>query len=404
LLRARTAQAVAVGAALSLVPAGAAFAADDEQTTTRISIGHDGSQANGSSNAPSVSDDGRWFAYSSNATNLAPGDTNNLLDIFLYDRSTGTTALVSRGEGGAPANGRSADERISADGRFVVFDSEASDLVPDDTDGEQNVFVWDRESKAITRLPGKHSLWPDISADGRYVTYSSYDRLAPGDTDDFPDVYLYDRNTGNATLVSRNSNATASGGFESVVSDDGRYVVFKGTGSLQLFDRETSTNTPITTNASSLAISGDGAFVAFTTYDSLASGDTDTNADADVYLWERQTGAFTAVSVTPDGHTTDAFSTESRLNRDGRYVTFWSTATNLSGTDAGGWRTQAYRYDRQSGRNTLIATPPVKGDDGGAEGADLSADGTIIGFMSLGEGLVADDTNGARDVFVTVLP
>ena len=401
LLRARTAQAVALGAAFVLVPAGAAIA-DDDRTTTRISIGYDGSQANGSSNAPSVSDDGRWFAYSSNATNMVSGDTNNLLDIFLYDRSAGTTELVSQGEGGAPANGRSGDERISADGRFVVFDSEASNLVPDDTDGEENVFVRDSESKAITGLPGKNSLWPDIGGDGRYVTYSSYDRLVPGDTDDSPDVYLYDRKTATATLVSRNSDGTAAGGFESAISDDGRYVVFEGTGSLQLFDRETSTDTPITTNASGLAISGDGAFVAFTTYDSLVPGDADANAD--VYLWERQTGTFTAASVTPDGRTPDAFSTEGRLNRDGRYVTFWSTATNLSGTDAGGWQTQAYRYDRQSGRNTLIATPPVKGDDGGAEGADLSADGTIIGFMSLGEDLVADDTNGARDVFVTVLP
>jgi hypothetical protein len=401
LLRARTAQAVALGAAFVLIPAGAAVA-DDDRTTKRISIGHDGSQADGSSNAPSVSDDGRWFVYSSNATNLVPGDTNNLLDIFLYDRSTGTTELVSRGENGGSGNGRSADERISADGRFVVFGSEASDLVPDDTDGEQNILVWDRESAATTRLPGENSLWPDISADGGYVTYSSYDRLVPGDTDDLPDVYLYDRNSGSATLVSRKADGTAAGGFESVISDDGRYVVFKGTSSLQLFDRETSTTTSITASASSLAISGDGAFVGFTTYSSLVSGDT--NADADVYLWERQTGEFTAVSVTPDGHTADAFSTESRLNRDGRYVTFWSTATNLSGTDAGGWRTQAYRYDRQSGGNTLIATPPVKGDDGGAEGADLSADGTIIGFMSLGEGLVADDTNGERDVFLTVLP
>lgn len=160
-------------------------------------------------------------------------------------------------------------------------------------------------------------------------------------------------------------------------------------------------SSPITLSASSLAISGDGAFVTFTSSSSLVPGDT--NADADVYLWERRTGKFTAISVTPDGHTTDAFSTESRVSGDGRYVTFWSTAHNLSGTDVGGWQTQAYRYDRQSARNTLIATP-VKGDNGGAEGADLSADGTVIGFMSLGEDLVADDTNGERDVFVTVLP
>ncbi|TWG10522.1 TolB family protein [Actinoplanes teichomyceticus] len=391
---------MALGAALALVPTGAAVA-EPKQTATRISVGYDGSQADGSSNAPSVSDDGRFFVYSSNATNLVPGDTNNLLDIFRYDRGTGVTELVTRGVGGVAANGRSTDERISADGRYVTFSSEASNLVPDDTDGEANVFVWDVGSKTITRLPGARSLWPDVSADGRYVTYSTYAALVPGDTDDRIDVYLHDRETGATDLVTRRSDGTASGGYESVISDDGRYVAFQGSGGARLFDRETGTSTAITGRASSLAISGDGAFVTFTSYTSLVPGDT--NTDADVYLWERRTGEFTAVSVTPDGHTPDAFSTESRINRDGRYVTFWSTATNLSGTDAGGWQTQAYRYDRQSARNTLI-TVPVKGDDGGAEGADLSADGTVIGFMSLGEDLVADDTNGERDVFVTVLP
>src|SRR5690349_3207448 len=104
LLRARIARATAFGVAVALVPAGTAAAADKKQTSTRISVGYDGSQANGSSNAPSVSDNGRWFAFSSNATNLVPGDTNGLLDIFLYDRTTKTTELVTRGVGGAPAD------------------------------------------------------------------------------------------------------------------------------------------------------------------------------------------------------------------------------------------------------------------------------------------------------------
>jgi hypothetical protein len=390
---------VALGAALALVPAGAAIA-DERSPATRISVGHDGSQADGGSNAPSVSNDGRWFAYSSNATNLVPGDTNDLLDIFLYDRSTGATELVTRGMDDAAANGRSSNVRISGDGWFVTFDSEASNLVADDTDGEANVFVWDRRSKAITRLPGKHSLWPDISATGRYVTYSTYAALASGDPDDRIDVYLHDREAGTTRLLSQNSDGNASGGFESVISDNGRYVAFRGSDGALVFDRETGASEPITDSAGSLAISGDGAFVTFTSSSSLVPGDTNTGAD--VYLWERRTGVFTAVSVAPDGHTTDAFSTGSQVNGDGRYVTFWSTARNLSGAEASGWQTQGYRYDRQSGRNTLIAIP-VKGDDGGAEGADLSADGTVIGFMSLGEDLVADDTNGERDVFVTVL-
>ena len=254
---------MALGTAMALVPAGAAVAAE-ANTTTRVSTGYDGSQADGGSNAPSVSHDGRWLVYSSTATNLVPGDTTQLLDVFLYDRTTGTTELVSRGLAGTPANGRSTDERISANGRFVAFTSAASNLVADDTDGESNVFVWDRTSTTITRLPGKNSLWPDISADGRYVTYSSYAALVPGDADDGIDVYLLDRRTGRTSLISRNGDGSASGGFASVISDNGRYVAFEessGSRGAKLFDRRTGKSTPITDSATALAISGDGAFV-----------------------------------------------------------------------------------------------------------------------------------------------
>lgn len=401
-LRARAASAVAVGAALALVPAGAAVA-DDAAAITRISVGFDGSQADGSSNAPAVSGNGRWFAYSSNATNLVPGDTNGLLDIFLYDRTTGTTELVTKGVGGAPSNAAAYSVQISTDGRFVTFDSEATNLVAGDTDGQSNVFVWSRTTKQITKLPGVRALWPDISNNGRWISYASYEALVPGDTDTYVDVYLYDRNSGTVQLVSRNAAGTAIGGFESAVSDNGRYVAFGGTfgGGTQLFDRNTGTVSPITATSSGLAISGDGAFVSFTTWDSLVPADT--NGNGDIYLWERRTGKFTLVSANPDGTPADGFSSGSRLNSDGRYVTFWSTDGNLAGTETTGWGTQGYRFDRQTGQNTLIAVP-VKGEDGGAEGSDLSADGTVIGFMSLGEDLVADDSNGERDVFVTVLP
>jgi Tol biopolymer transport system component len=421
-LRARTAQAAAFGVAIALVPAGAAMAAD-KQTTTRISVGYDGSEANGGSNAPSISNDGRWFAYSSNATNLVPGDTNGLLDIFLYDRTTGTTELVTRGVGGAPADRGSYATRISANGRYVTFHSEATNLVPGDTDGDDNAFVWDRESKEITRLPGKHSLWPDISADGRYVTYSTEARLVPEDTDDFIDVYLYDRNTGQASLVTRKVSGGAAGGYDSTISDDGRYVAFgsdseqlisdkvNGGYNIFLYDRQTGTTTVVSRppdgqwpwdgRADNPEISGDGKFVAFgSKMPNLTPGDT--NDDHDVFLWQRDTREITLVSGTADGRTVKGFSTDGRVSADGSYVTFWSTAGDLSGTDVGGWE-QSYLYDRQTRRNRVVAAP-TQGADGGGEGAEVSADGKVVGFMSFGTDLVPGDTNNQRDVFVTVLP
>lgn len=352
-------------------------------------MAYDGSQADNSSNAPSLSGDGRFLVYSSNATNLVAGDTNRLLDIFLYDRTTGTTELVNRGLDGASANGYTTDERISADGQWVVFTSEASNLVPDDSDGLRNVFAWNRTTKETTRLSTKEANWPDVSADGRYVTFTGYDEIGLGE------VFVLDRQTGRTTQAS----PVTDGGWSPAISDNGRFVVFQNYDGGHLYDRRTNTATRIEGSARSLAISGNGAFVSFNSGSDLVPADT--NGQTDVYVWERQTGTFTAVSVGPDGRTADGFSADARLSANGRYVTFWSTVSGLSDTDPGGWRTQAYRFDRRTGRNTLIATPTV-GEDGGAEGADLSADGSVVGFMSGGDEVVAGDTNGSRDVFVTV--
>ncbi|HYN93634.1 MAG TPA: hypothetical protein VES42_07270 [Pilimelia sp.] len=419
-MRVPTVLAVASGLAIALTPGAAR--AGDTQTTTRLSVGHDGSQADSDSNAPVISDDGRWFVYSSNATNLVPGDTNGRLDLFLYDRTTGRTELITRSVDGAPSDAGAYGQRISADGDFVTFYSAATTLVPGDTDGEDSVFVWERESGAITRLPGVDAFWPDISADGRYVTYTTYASLVTEDTDNFTDVYVYDRTAGKASLITKTLSGGPAGGSSSTISDDGRYVAFEsdstklikkyvgGGTNVFLRDRKTGVTTLVSrtlsgtgsNGATSPEISGDGRYVAF----GSTSGDLapdDTNAERDVFLWERATRKITAVSVTPDGRTGNGFSTAGRPSADGRYVAFWSTAMDLAGTEASGWGTQTYLFDRTTGRNRLVALPTEGGVDGGGEGADVSADGRIIGFMSLGEELVPGDTNGSRDVFVTVL-
>ncbi len=417
--RARVALAAGLGLCVALATGGGAFAAEAPQNI-RISTGHDGSEADGPSNAPAVSDDGRWFAYSSNATNIVPGDTNGKLDLFLYDRESGTNELVTRGLGGAPADEHVASHRISRDGRFVTFHSEASNLVPDDTDGVDNVFVWDRDTKEITRLPGAGSLWPDISADGRYVTYSTTAALAPEDRDKTIDIYVYDRAQQQAVLITRTLSGDAGGGFDSTISDDGRYVAFMsdsweltsepvGTSrNVFLRDLTAGTTTLISTppdgasngGSHDPAISGDGRFVAFASSSStLVPGDA--NDDTDIFLWERDTREITLVSATPDGTAANGFSAGGRVSADGSYVTFWSTADDLAGKAAEGW-THAYRYDRQAKRNRAIGVPTA-GTEGGGEGAEVSADGRIAGFMSYSGDLVPNDRNGDRDTFVTVL-
>ncbi|HUE85229.1 MAG TPA: hypothetical protein VMO26_04055, partial [Vicinamibacterales bacterium] len=112
-------------------------------TTTRVSVGSDGTPGNGNSSVPAISADGRWVAFESWASNLVAGDTNGFSDIFAHDRQTGTTTRVSVGPGGVQGDGLSYRSAISADGRWVAFDSGSSNLVPDDTNFLGDVFVHD---------------------------------------------------------------------------------------------------------------------------------------------------------------------------------------------------------------------------------------------------------------------
>jgi Tol biopolymer transport system component len=147
------------------------------RTTERVSVATGGGQANGNSGrlvvrktlqvvtSGLVSDDGRIVVFDSAASDLVPGDRNNKRDVFLRDRQAGTTARVSVARGGGDADGDSHVTSLSPDGRFVLFDSDASDLVPGDTNGAGDVFLYDRQTRAIQRV--------SISSAGRQGNGSS---------------------------------------------------------------------------------------------------------------------------------------------------------------------------------------------------------------------------------------
>ncbi len=173
-------------------------------TTERVSVSSDGTEGNWYSHFPSISADGRYVAFQSAASNLVPGDTNGYWDVFVRDRLTGTTELVSVSSDGTQGNDESYDRAlsISADGRFVAFGSEASNLVPGDTNGHSDVFVRDRLTGTTERVSvssdgtqGNYGgYWPSISADGRYVAFHSpASNLVPGDTNGHSDVFVRDR-------------------------------------------------------------------------------------------------------------------------------------------------------------------------------------------------------------------
>jgi hypothetical protein len=173
-------------------------------TTERVSLDSGGAQGNSASYDPSISADGRFVAFVSDAINLVPGDTNGKPDIFVRDRQSGRTERISVNSAGAQGDDQSAIPSISADGRFVAFASQATNLVPGDTNGLMDVFVHDRLSGLTERVSvdsfgaqgnGISALFGlSISADGRFVAFESYaSNLVHGDTNGYEDVFVHDR-------------------------------------------------------------------------------------------------------------------------------------------------------------------------------------------------------------------
>lgn len=341
-------------------------------TTARVSIASDGSQANGSSSVPAISRDGRHIAFYSGASNLVPGDTNNTDDVFVHDSATGTTTRASVTSGGVQANGPSYGPSISGDGRYVTFPSVAPNLVPGDTNGRMDAFVHDRETGATTRVSvssagaqaNDHSYDPSISPDGRHIAfYSGATGLVVGDTNGVYDVFVHDREAATTTRVS--------------IATDG---------------------TEANDNVYGPAISADGRHVAFwSAASSLVPGDT--NGTYDVFVHDADAATTTRVSVATDGSQANNRSDEPSISADGRRVAFYSPASNLVPGDVGGY--DVFVHDRHTGVTALTSV----GIDGApASGTSLSAsiswDGRHVAYRSNASNLVPNDTNDTYDVFV----
>ncbi|RMH77160.1 MAG: hypothetical protein D6683_09270 [Actinomyces sp.] len=305
-----------------------------------VSTTSDGQPANGPSYNPAVSDDGRYVAFHSLATNLSPLDTDPIADLYLKDLQTGEVTLITKGVNGGSGNGRSFVPEISGDGRYVAFESEASNLISkethgfDDTNDKWDIFLWDRDTDTIERISvnfalgnaDNNSFRPRISGDGRYVAFESFaSNIVFGDTNDVADVFVYDRqlqqmdraSVPNAG-VALDSNGRSAGVS---VSDDGKKVVFQswagnlvagdtnGVADVFLFDMDTKVVERISVgeggegNGDSLfpAISGDGSVVVFETIASnLESGDDDGYWDAFAYDTTTRTLAPASVLGAPD--------------------------------------------------------------------------------------------------------
>ena len=331
----------------------------------RVSVSSAGAEADQLCTHPSLSHDARFIAFHSGASTLAAGDTNGLSDVFVHDRFVGTTELVSRTSGGVPGNGSSSFASISADGRCVVFSSLASDLVPGDTNASTDVFVRELASGTTERVSvatggaqaDGYSTFAAISADGRFVAFqSAATNLVPGDANGLSDVFVRDRLAGTTERVSVSSTGSEGDGTSAqiVLSADGRYAAFQsaatnldagdsnGMDDVFVRDRLLGTTTRVSVsffgtegNAPSVApsISADGHCVAFVCLsDVLVAGDS--NGVRDVLLRDLSSGWLELVSADATGISADDMSSSAALGADGTLVLFQGFADNLVAGDA----------------------------------------------------------------------
>ncbi len=210
-----------------------------------VSVDSSGRQANGKSNGTDMTPDGRFAVFDSEATNLVPNDSNGVPDVFVHDRQTGQTTRVSVGANGAQGNGPSSGGKISADGRFVVFTSSATSLVSGDANGFQDVFVHDRQTGETSLISVGYggapsdgdSRWADISADGRYMVFESdAENLDPGDSDTMIDVFFHERQLHQTTLISTMFDDSSIGGLTPSIAADGRFAAFAFSNGIYLYD------------------------------------------------------------------------------------------------------------------------------------------------------------------------
>ncbi|MCP4681970.1 MAG: hypothetical protein GY864_06540 [Desulfobacterales bacterium] len=396
-----------------------------------VSVDSSGAQGDSGSYYPSISSDGRYVAFQSYATNLVPGDTNGWGDIFVHDRTTSTTERVSVDNGGTQGDGPSYYASISSDGRYVAFQSFATNLVPGDTNAAWDIFVHDRTTSTTERVSVDSggtqgdgpSYYASISSDGRYVAYHSWaNNLVPRDNNAAWDVFVRDRTTSMTERISVDNGGAQGDDFSSYpsISSDGRYVAFRSyatnlvpgdtnaLGDIFVHDRGTSTTERVSVDNSgaqgdsgsfSPSISADGRHVAFRSHaTNLVPGDT--NALRDIFVHDRGTSTTERVSVDNNGIQGNRGSSAPSISADGRYVAFSSGATNLVPGDTN-WRADIFVYDRATS-----TTERVNVDNGGVQGdhysywPSISSDGRYVAFSSGATNLVPGDTNGIWDVFV----
>lgn len=384
------------------------------------------------SNKNSLSANGRWLLFKSLATNLVPDDSNGIADLFVRDARTGILRRVNTSSSGAQANGESGDYALSANGRYVVFSSLASNLVPDDTNNVRDVFLKDLITGSTVRVSMNsdgsqptadnefEGMPTSISADGRYVAFLTFARLLPRDTNIHNDVYVKDMLTGELDLVSTAADESLANFRNHMpsISATGRYVVFASQASnfvpedtdigtdVYIKDRVTRQIRLASANAAGQrpndasmnpSVSADGRYVTFLSYSRDLALPVN-NANPDVYIKDLQTGAVERAQANASGSIVGGVTNAPAMTPDGRYVAF-----QLNYFDAStGAMTRLYLKDRSTGELVRIdrTSSGLLQTTGAAITPAISADGRFVSFASNNTNVTLFDTNGLQDVFV----
>ncbi|MCG8649039.1 MAG: hypothetical protein MI861_04365, partial [Pirellulales bacterium] len=311
--------------------------------------------------------------------NIVPGDVNGVDDIFALDRVTNAVLLISISNLGLSADGPSGFVAMSSDGFTVAFGSQATNLVQDDNNGVDDIFVSNPLTGDIKRISvsgsgdeaNGPSFLPSVSGDGRFVAFqSAASNLVPNDNNGVADIFVYDLLTDDIQRISVD-NAGNEGNDESL----------------------------------NPSVSNDGSFISFrSSADNLVPGDT--NGSTDVFVYNRLSDTIERVSVSSEGAESNgnSFSFPRSISADGRFIAFISDAANLAGGDQND-SIDSFVHDRVTGVTTRVSTSAEGVEaDGGTLNTSISADGRTIALTSLATNLIPDDNNAFADVFVTANP
>jgi hypothetical protein len=389
------------------------------ERTEIISVSTAGVQGDLGSEWADMTPDGRYVVFQSYARNLVDGDTNGKLDIFRHDRVIGETIRISIASDGTQADGDSSLPSISDNGRYIVFQSYAENLISNDINREwPDIYMRDvvnGTTELISLDSDENQKWggasdPHISGDGNHVAFEYWSEfnqeLDPNDTNDTTDIYVRDRTAGTTTLVSVATDGT-QGDTYSVhpkISTDGRYIAFDSTAStfaagdalntwdVFVHDRTTGTTTiaSVSSNgvigngvSSQVDISGDGRY----TYFSSSATNLVPNTNGGEYLYDLITGKTISIGEGQSG----------AISANGRYIVTFKLLENEPGQY--GIRI----YDREAGTSWPVSISNyAEIENGSSYGFTISDDGRSLSFLSSSDNLILNDQNGTiPDIYVT---